>query len=96
MRTCCIAQGTLHNALWGPKWEGNPKKRGYMFMHMDFPSGSDGKESACNAEDLGLITGWGRSPGEGNSNPHQYSCRHPPPQKKGFKEIFRLPWWLRW
>ena len=28
MRTYCIAQGTLLNALWGPKWEGNPKKRG--------------------------------------------------------------------
>ena len=38
------------------------------------PHGSDGKESACNAEDLGLIPGLGRSPGEGNSNPLQYSC----------------------
>ena len=36
-----------------------------------FPSGSDGKESACNARDLGLIPGWGRSPGEGNGNPFQ-------------------------
>ena len=73
MRTYCIAQGTLHNALWGPIWEENPEKRGYMFIHMDFPGDSDGKESACNAEDLGLITGWGRS-GEGNSYPLQYSC----------------------
>ena len=32
------------------------------------------KESACNAGDLGLIPGLGRSPGEGNSNPLQYSC----------------------
>ena len=39
-----------------------------------FPGGLDGKESACNAEDLGLIPGLGRSPGEGNSNPFQYSC----------------------
>ena len=40
-----------------------------------FPSGSDGKESACNAGDLGLIPGLGRSPGEGNDNPLlQYSC----------------------
>ena len=31
-----------------------------------FPGGSDGKESACNAEDPGLIPGLGRSPGEGN------------------------------
>ena len=34
-----------------------------------FPSGSDGKEFACNAGDLGLIPGSGRSPGEGNGNP---------------------------
>jgi len=32
------------------------------------------QESACNAEDLGLIPGMGRSPGEGNGNPLQYSC----------------------
>ena len=30
MRTDCIAQGTLLSALWGPKWEGNLKKREYM------------------------------------------------------------------
>ena len=36
---------------------------------MGFPSGSDGKESACSAGDLGLIFGSGRSPGEGNGNP---------------------------
>ena len=41
---------------------------------MGFPAGSVGKESACNAEDLGLILGLGRSPGEGNGNPLQYSC----------------------
>ena len=35
--------------------------------------GSDGKESACNAGDPGLIPGLGRSPGEGNGNPLQYS-----------------------
>ena len=33
----------------------------------------EGKESACNARDLGLIPGSGRSPGEGNGNPLQYS-----------------------
>ena len=40
----------------------------------DFPGGWDGKESACNAGDLALIPGWGRSPGEGNGNPLQYAC----------------------
>ena len=39
-----------------------------------FPGGSDGKESACNAEDPGLIPGLGRSPGKGNGYPLQYSC----------------------
>ena len=40
---------------------------------MGFPSGSAGKESACNVGDLGLIPGLGRSPGEGNRYPLQYS-----------------------
>ena len=41
---------------------------------MGFPGSSDGKEPACNAGDPGLIPGLGRHPGEGNSNPLQYSC----------------------
>ena len=39
-----------------------------------FPGGSDGKASACNAGDPGSVLGSGRSPGEGNGNPLQYSC----------------------
>ena len=39
-----------------------------------FPGGSDGKESACSVGDPGLIPGLGRSPGEGNGYPLQYSC----------------------
>ena len=38
-----------------------------------FPGDSAGKESVCNVGDLGLIPGLGRSPGEGNGYPHQYS-----------------------
>ena len=41
---------------------------------MGFPGGSDGKESAGNAGDLGSIPGSGRSSGEGNGYPLQYSC----------------------
>ena len=41
---------------------------------MGFTGGSDGKESAYNAGDPGLIPGFGRSPGEGNGNQLQYSC----------------------
>ena len=40
---------------------------------MGFPGGSDSKESACNVGNLGSIPGSRRSPGEGNSNPLQYS-----------------------
>ena len=43
-----------------------------------FPGGSDGKESACNAADLGSIPGLGRFPGDGNGNPLQYSCLENP------------------
>ena len=43
-----------------------------------FPGGSDGKASVCNAGDPGSIPGLGRSPGEGNGSPIQYSCLENP------------------
>ena len=43
-----------------------------------FPGGLDGKESACNAGNLGSIPGSGRYSGEGNGNPLQYSCLENP------------------
>ena len=55
---------------------------------MGFPGGSDGKEPACNAGDLDLISGSGRSPGEGNGYPLQYSCLENP--------VDREAWWLPW
>ena len=61
-------------------WEDPPEKE--LAAHsiiLGFPGGSDGKESAYNAEDLGLIPGLERSPGEGNGYPLQYSC-------------LRIPW----
>ena len=45
---------------------------------LPFPGQSDSEESACNAGDLGLIPGSGRSPGEENGNPLQYSCLENP------------------
>ena len=42
-------------------------------VSLDFPCGSAGKESACNAGDLGMIHGLGISPGEGKGYPLQYS-----------------------
>ena len=47
-------------------------------MFKAFPGGSDGKASAYNVGDPGLIPGLGRSPGEGNGNPLQYSCLENP------------------
>ena len=52
---------------------------------LGFPGGSDGKESTCNVEDLGLIPGLGRSPGGGHGNPLQYSCLENP--------MDRGAWW---
>ena len=54
---------------------------------MGFPDGSDGRESACNARDLGLIPGSGRSPEEGNHYPLQYSCLE--------NSMDRGDWWLQ-
>ena len=51
----------------------------------DFPGGSVGKESACNAGDPGLFPESGRSPGEENGNPLQYSCLENP--------MGRGAWW---
>ena len=45
------------------------------------PCGSDSKASACNAGDVGLIPGSGRSRGEGSGNPLQYSCLENPVDK---------------
>ena len=52
---------------------------------MDLSCSSDGKESTCNAGDLGSIPGLGRSPGERNTNPLQCSCLENP--------MDRGAWW---
>ena len=47
-------------------------------MALGFPGGSNGKDSACSTGDPGLMPGLGRSLGEGNGNPLQYSCLENP------------------
>ena len=47
---------------------------GIYLMHPGFPGSSDSKASACNAGDPGSVPQLGRSPGEENGNPLQYSC----------------------
>ena len=53
----CTFEKYIHKSQW------------FSDLSMGFPGGSDGKESACKAGDLGSIPGLGRSPGEGNGNP---------------------------
>ena len=50
-----------------------------------FPGGSEVKASASNVGDLGSIPGWGRSPGEGNGNPLQYSCLENPMDREAWQ-----------
>ena len=50
----------------------------FLSFEIDFPGISEVKASACNVGDLGSIPGSGRSPGEGNGNPLQYSCLENP------------------
>ena len=54
---------------------------------MGFPDGLNGKESSCNAGDLDLIPGLGRSTGEGNDNPLQYSCLENPMDRRAWQAI---------
>ena len=63
---CCLPAGGQHPAAQSAHCD--------VQVSPYFPGGSDGKESACNAGDPSLIPGLGRSPGEGNGNPLQYSC----------------------
>ena len=60
-------------------WNWRYHRNSWFLIHIDgFPGGSDSKESACNAGELGSIPGLGGSPGEGNGNPLQYSCLENP------------------
>ena len=58
-----------NSVMGGKKWWNLEKS----VVQLGFPGGSDGKDSTCNAGDLGSTPGSGRSAGEGNGNPLQYS-----------------------
>ena len=76
---CCWWRLIRNSLLW------QFELSGLTSLCLGFPGGSDGKESVCNAGDLGLIPGLGRSPGEGNGNILQYSCLENP--------MDRGAWW---
>ena len=54
---------------------------------LEFPDGSEGKESVYNAGDPGSISGSGRSPGEGNGNSLQYTCLENPMDRGAWQDI---------
>ena len=58
----------------------------YIYIYV-FPHSSVGKESACSVGDLGSIPGSGRSAGEGNGNPLQYSCLENPMDRGALQAI---------
>ena len=57
----------------------------HIYIYMDFPGGSDCKETACNVKDLCSIPGLGKSPGKANGNQLQYSCLE--------NSVDRGAWW---
>ena len=56
-----------------------------LMQTLGFPGGSEDKAPACNAGDPGSIPGLGRSPGEGNGNPLQYSCLENPMERGAWR-----------
>ena len=69
----------------GAQWQKSSRNVCSAFLKEGFPGGSGGKESACNAGGLGSIPGSGRSRGEGNVYPLQFSCLENP--------MDRGAWW---
>ena len=59
--------------MWRFKESNTSKQKKHIIIESDFPCGSTGKESTCSVGDQGSIPGLGRSPGEGNGYPLQYS-----------------------
>ena len=82
---CWISQKTYTVVPWTKRvWT----VQVHLLTCEDFPGGSDGKESACKAEDPGSIPGSGRSLGGGNGNPLQYSCLE--------NSMNKASWWATW
>ena len=82
---CSLEERYWQSDLGSPA-SGTERNKCLLFRsHLNFPGGSDGKASACNAGHLGSIPGLGRSPGEENGNPPQYSCLENP--------MDRGAWW---
>ena len=77
-----MSQARRHASL---TWLNESSRKYIPPPDVGFPAGSDSKVSACSEGDLGSVPGSGRSPGEGNGNPLQYSCLENP--------MDRGAWW---
>ena len=85
---CSVLGWEACKALQGSREGGcSGRDLGNLGATEEFPTGSDGKESACNAGDPGLIPGLGQSPGGGNGNPLQYSCLENPKDREAWQTI---------
>ena len=84
-QTCEVSRISFSRMFWGNDWlflpflrieasRSNAEQNLSRALAMGFPDSSVGRESACNAGDLGSIPGLGRSPGEGKGYALQYSC----------------------
>ena len=86
--TCRMSEGNLHrpDSLNSESRRKSPDLfvKFQPWMTTGFPGGSDSKASACNVWDPGSIPGSGRSPGEGNGNPLQYSCLENPMDREAW------------
>ena len=76
--TVAVTQQIRRSRDEAEETEGKLGFAGYHLPAWGFSGGSEDKASACNAGDPGSIPALGRSPGEGNSNPFQYSCLENP------------------
>ena len=89
LRTCCYTVSVIPlKGGWKKRVVAESilqERRKGNLCKMSFPGGSDGKESACNAADLGSISGLGRSPGGGDGYPLQCCCLENP--------MDRGAWW---
>ena len=82
----------MSESYWGvilPTWRSSCQRNfqvsQFSLKEKDFPGDSECKKPACKAGDLGSLPGSGRSPGEGNSNPLQYSCLENPMDREAWR-----------
>ena len=78
IRSRLIFRGGFGSVFSHHHGKGGSAIKSYAVSCVEFPDSSVGKESTCNAGDVSLIPGLGRSPGEGNGSPPQYSCLENP------------------